>query len=457
MPARPRLLVLPLLAVIGVGLLLSAIQVLSYPRLSPIDELSHLDYVLRSPTLLDPGDKVEQEAMRIQACRGVDAPGFDPTSCKKGVVYDADVFQEKGYNTAATNTPIFYAADKALAELVRLATPVDGIFLAARLTGGLWLALGIVVTALAGRRMGAGLLPLAGVLGLVVASPATTYPSATVTPDSLGLLVGASVLLAALRWEERPTRRRAVVLVVVATVVALVKLTNFVVVAAVALYLLLNRRKSASVADEPTDAAAIASGRPASVPGRARTIVALATGGLALVATVAWTLSSNARNHQDPADAPDMATRFAVDSFPWRALLDNALTLAQPLQVPWIGLGDPSLMWFSTVLAHVLLTAGMVAAAFFLTDLARQTLLAQCLLLAAVLFSLGLVVVGYVTAHMYFPLPNRYGVAIVGPAVVVTASMLRSRVAVGVVLGLAGIATTLSVFRLVGLPWVPAA
>ena len=449
MPARPRLAVLPLLAVVGVGLVLSVIQVLSYPRLSPIDELSHLDYMLRSPTLLDPGDKVGQDAMHIQACRGVDAEGFDPNPCKRGTVYDPDVYQESGYNTASTNTPIYYAADRAVAEVIRVATPVDSLFIAGRMAGGLWLALGVVLTALAGRRMGVGMLPLAGVLGLVVASPATTYASATVTPDALGLVVGAVVLLAALRWEERPTKARAAVLVAVAAIVALIKLTNFVVVAAVALYLLLNRARAARSETDTGHAAT------PPVSGRSRTVVALATGAFALFAAAAWTVSSNARNHQDPDDLPDMATRFAVDAFPWRGLFDNAFSLAQPLQSPWVSVGDPTLMFFSNTLAHLVLTAGLVAAALFVTDRRRETLLARSLLVAAVVFSLGLVVLGYATSQMYFPLPNRYGVAIVAPAAVVTASMLRSRISVGVVLTLAVLAATVSVVRLAGLPWVP--
>lgn len=449
MPARPRLVVLPILVVIGVGLLLSVIQVVSYPRLSPIDELSHLDYMYRSPTLLDPGDKVEQESMHTQACRGVDAEGFDPIQCKKDTVYDADIYQEKGYNTAASNTPIYYTADKALAEVIRLVTPADDLFIAGRLTGALWLALGIVLTFMAGRRMGAGVLPLAGVLGLVVASPATTYPSATVTPDSLGLAVGAAVLLAALRWEERPTRTRAAVLIVVAVVVSLIKLTFFVVVAAVALYLLLHRTRTSTSVEAAVDPA------PSSANGRGRTALALVTGAASLLAAGGWTLYSNSRSYQDPNDLPDMAKRFSVDAFPWRGLFDNALVLAQPLQSPWVSVGDPTLMFFSTTLAHLVVTAGLIAAALFVTHGAREALLARCLLLAAVLFSLGLVVLGYVSAHMYFPLPNRYGIAIVAPTAVITATLLRSRTSVAVVLGLAAFAVTVSVFRLVGLPWVP--
>ena len=355
---------MPLLAAICVGVVFSIIQVLSYPRLSPIDELSHIDYMFRSPTVLAQGDKVEQQAMRTQACRGVDVEGFDPNGCPPGEVYKPEVFQEKGYNTAATNTPIYYTADRAVAETIRLLTPVDSLFIAGRLAGAVWLSLGLVLTYLAGRRLGAGRLALGAVLGLLVASPATTYPSATITPDSLGLAAGAAVLLAALRWEQRPTRGRAATLVATAAVVSLIKLTFFAVVPAVALYLLLHRSRSweSSTLTE-ADFASDAASAPAS--GRARTVVALATGAVALLAAAAWTLVSNARSRQDPDDLPSMATQFSVDAFPWRGLLDNALALAQPLSNPWVGVGDATLMFFSTNVVSLVLTAGLVAAALF--------------------------------------------------------------------------------------------
>lgn len=454
MSARPRLAALPLLAVIGVGVVFSIIHVLSYPRLSPIDELSHLDYMFRSPTVLAQGDKVEQQAMRTQACRGVDVEGFDPNGCPRGEVYQPEIFQEKGYNTAATNTPIYYTADRAVAEVIRIATPVDSLFIAGRMAGAVWLALGVVLTYLAGRRLGIGRLPLGAVLGLVVAAPATTYPSATVTPDALGLASGAAVLLAALRWEQRPTRGRAAMLVGSAVVVSLIKLTFFAIVPAVALYLLLHRSRSweSSTLTE-ADLASDAASAPAS--DRARTVVSLATGAAALVAAAAWTLISNARSHQDPNDLPSMATQFAVDAFPWRGLLDNAVGLAQPLSNPWVGVGDPSLLFFSTNVVSLVLTAGLVAAALFITHGEREALLARCVLLSAVVFAVGLVALGYLSSHIYFVLPNRYGIALVAPTAVVTASLLRNRTSLAIVIAMAVVATALSAVRLLGWTGIP--
>ncbi|HEV2796858.1 MAG TPA: glycosyltransferase family 39 protein, partial [Nocardioides sp.] len=363
-------------------------------------------------------------------------------------------FQEKGYNTAAPNTPIYYTADRAVAEVIRVATPVDNLFIAGRMAGAVWLVLGLVLTYLAGRRLGVGRLPLVAVLGLVVAAPATTYASATVTPDALGLASGAAVLLAALRWEQRPTKGRAAALIASAVVVTLIKLTFFAVVPAVALYLLLHRSRSwesstLTGADLAADAAAAPAG------GHTRTIVALATGAAALLAAAGWTLLSNARSRQDPNDLPSMATQFRVDAFPWRGLLDNAFVLAQPLSNPWVGVGDSTLLFFSTNAVSLVLTAGLVAAALFVTHGEREALLARCVLLSAVVFSLGLVALGYLSSHIYFNLPNRYGVALVAPTVVVTASLLRSRTSVALVIGLAVLVTVVSAVRLLGWTGIP--
>lgn len=441
MLARPRWALAALLAILGMSVVFVSVQVQSYPRLSPIDELSHLDYVFRAPTVLAPGDKVEQEAMHEQACRGVDAEGFDPIECKRSTVYDPDIYQEKGFNTAATNTPIYYTATRAVGEVVRLITPTDSLFVAARLASGAWLALGLLLTYLAGRRAGIRPAPLLAVLALLPASPAVVYASATVTPDAFGLAAGALVVLAALSWLKQPGRARLALLVLVCVLVSLVKLTNIVAVAAIAFYLLFDTTGGGSREAE----------RPSTTP-RARRLTAVVVGGSSLLAAAAWTVVSNSRSHQDPTDVPDMAVRFTVTEFPTSGLLDNALVMAQPLSSPWVLVGTPSLVWFTTTVVTLVLFAGTMAAAVFSRDTPRATLLARSILAAAVLGSLGLVTMGFITASMYFPLPPRYGVALVAPMVLVVAALLRTRASVGVVSSLAAIALVMTAARLVGLP-----
>ena len=52
-----------------------------------------------------PGDKVGNQALRQEACRGVDAPAFALPPCSPTATYDPHVFQERGYNTAALDAP----------------------------------------------------------------------------------------------------------------------------------------------------------------------------------------------------------------------------------------------------------------------------------------------------------------------------------------------------------------
>lgn len=447
MLARPRWALAALLAIIGMSLAFVSIQVESYPRLSPIDELSHLDYMYRSPTLLAPGDKVEQQAMHEQACRGVDAQGFDPIKCRAGTVYDADIYQEHGFNTAATNTPIYYTATRAVAEVVKALTPTDSLFVSGRLASGAWLALGLLLTYAAGRRAGISPAPLLVVLALIPASPAVVYASATITPDALGLAAGALVVLAALAWQARPDRRRLALLVLVCVLVSLIKITNIVAVAAIAFYLLFDGSRDKTKDESRAEGTA----RPG-VSASVQRFTAVGIGAAALLAAAAWTLFSNSRNHADPDDVPDMAVRFTVTEFPWSGMLDSTLSMVQPLSSPWVAVGTPSLLWFTNTVVSLVLLAGVGAAAFFSSTTPRATLLARCTLAAAVLGSLGLVTMGYVTASMYFPLPPRYGVALIAPMALITASLLRTRTQVVTVGVLAGVVLVMSAARLIGLP-----
>ena len=436
-PARARRLaaetlvplVLAVLAIVFV-----ALQVQSYTRLSPIDELQHIDSLYRAPAAPAPADRVGQEAMRQQDCRGVDAPGFEPGLCRPLGSFDPATYQEKGYNTAAANTPLYYTATRGLAEVVRAATPADDLVTAGRLAGGVWLGLGLVLTYVAGRRRGVGRAPLLAVGALLVAAPGLQFPGGTITPDAWGLLVGAALLLAVTWWEERPTNARAAVLVLVAVVVALVKLTNLIGVAAVAFYLLLEHGQD-----------------DVQGPGRARrTVTGLATGGVAVLAAGAWLAVVSSRPQMDPNDLPDMVTRFQAPTFPWIGLIDNSLVLVQPLAGP-TPVGTLSLSVLATSLVSLVLVSGTVAATVFAAAPRRSISLARGVLLAAILGALALVVMGYVFSGSYFPLPPRYGLALLAPMAVVTAACLRTRASVGVVGAVAAIVLAASATRLLGL------
>jgi hypothetical protein len=60
-----------------------------------------------------------------------------------------------------------------------------------------------------------------------------------------------------------------------------------------------------------------------------------------------------------------------------------------------------------------------------------------------------------VSSHIYFQLPNRYGVTLIAPAAVVTASLLRNRTSLALVIGLAALTTLASAARLLGWTGIP--
>ena len=77
--------------------------------LSPLDELQHVDYLDQASRFdfVHNGERVGQLAMREQACRTVDSPGFVSPPCKAKDLKPVQ-FQEGGFNTASADPPTYY-------------------------------------------------------------------------------------------------------------------------------------------------------------------------------------------------------------------------------------------------------------------------------------------------------------------------------------------------------------
>lgn len=404
-------------------------------KLSPIDELQHIDYLYQIPDPPEPDDRVGQQALHQQLCRGVDAAGMETAKCQKGYL-DPSVFQEKGYNTAAGYTPVYYTVTRVVAETIRVVTPIDNLVTAGRLVGALWLAAGLALIYLVGRLRGIGRGPLLVVTVLLVGSPAVLYPASTVAPDSAALASGGLLLLALTAWEQRPTRLRAVWLVLAGVAAAAVKMTYLVAVAAVSLYLLMRW---------------IQERRDHQLPTVFTPVVAVAAGVSALASSLAWTAYVGSKPQIDPTDLPDMATRFAVPGFPWTGMGDSLLALVTPISNPWVVVGSPTLSGLSTVIISTMLVAGLLAAAVFAAAPTHEVTLARATLVAALVGAAGLVALSYITAGAYIPLPARYGAALVAPMAICTAACLRSRGSVLIMGGLAAVTILLALWRLTGL------
>lgn len=473
-PVRWLTVVLPPLLVVLAALLSVGLHVRAYTLVGPIDELQHIDYLYKSPDVVAPGDRVDDEAMAEEACRGLDYPGFELPPCEPGGDYEPDDFQESGYNTASANTPLYYTITHALAAPILWLTPIDSLVTAGRLVGGLWLAAGLLLAYAAARRLGAGRWATAAVLVVLACVPAIVYPSSTITPDAATFAVGAGALLAALWWEERPGRRWWVLAVVTAVALAM-KMTNITVLVAIGIYMLVRlllpwwhaRRGRASDATAPVDDVAAQDGVEPSPAARAEIAAATATddpgtrvtarqwlvgGGTlaatALVVAVGWLVVQEQLTHGDLDKIPmnQLFRATALSLPPLVGFLGSWLT---PLSSAWAAVGRPELTEALQRLGGLLLSAGFLAAAVIGFRPLRERVLAWATVLTGLTGASAFIVLSFYAQSLYVPPPARYGYALVPAMAVLTAAGLRTRLAVVATGALAVVAVVFSVLRLV--------
>lgn len=421
----------PVLVVVLVALLNVTLHVRTYTLVGPMDELQHIDYLYKSPSLVRGGDRIGQDAMREEACRGLDYQPFALPACSTEDVYEPTQFQENGYNTAAVNTPVYYTATRLLGTVVMAVTPVDNLVTAGRLVGGLWLALGLALTYAAARRLGAHPWVAAALLVVVATLPGVVYPSSTIGPDAATLAVGGGVLLATLWWQDRPGRRWPV-LAAVSALALTVKLTNLTLLVALGLYLLVRLVGALRTRDRRT--------------ARGWLVGILTLGVTAAVVGGGWLLLQKGLTYGDPQDIP-MNARFTVSSLAPESLLTPWGTWLVPLQ-QWAPVGDPGLSAVLKSLGTFLLPAGLAAAALLGSPRPGTRAAAWSLVVVGALGPSAFVLFTYLLQHSVWPPPVRYGYSLVPAMVVLTAVAVRDRGPRWALLAVAAAAAVLSVLRL---------
>jgi hypothetical protein len=328
-----------LLAYTGVLVVLVAVlglHVAAYQRLSPIDELQHLDYTYR---VLDGdvprrGDLVGQEAMRDQACRGIDDPQVKQVPCLPEGSYDPATFQEAGQNTAFGYLPPYYAVTAAVATAVTALTPVEDFANAARLAGILWAALAAAVVVAAFRRLGVRALTTFFATTLLVTHGLALHSNATVNPDATTLLGGALLLALPILLGPRPGRWAGPTDAAAAVLALALKVTNVIALVAGVVFRVLVRfdRLGSGAADDASGAGRrLLRALPSALP--------VAAGGLVAMGLTSWWAGLDPRL---PADEILMNRRFAIDGFPWSGAADEVFRLgpltgvyfAPPLRAP---------------------------------------------------------------------------------------------------------------------------
>lgn len=185
-----------------IAMLAAGVHVARYTEFSPIDELRHLDYALRASSFHAPrlGDLLSQDAMREEACRGIDLPWNDPPCNSR--VFDPLKFRDDGYQTASAHPPSYYLGAGWFARAAKALGLSDSFVDPARVFSALLFAAGLMVAFAAGRMAGIRAAPLLAALTFVPVMPAALHAASTVNPDSSAILVGAIVMLLGLAWER---------------------------------------------------------------------------------------------------------------------------------------------------------------------------------------------------------------------------------------------------------------
>ena len=185
-----------------VAMLAAGVHIARYTQFSPIDELRHVDYAMRASSFHAPrlGDVLSQDAMREEACRGLDLPWDDqPCNTKKFAPLH---FRDLGYQTASAHPPTYYLGAGWFARAAEGLGISNSFLDPARVFSALLFAAGLMVALAAGRLAGIKTAPLLAALTFVPVMPAALHAASTVNPDSTAILVGALVMLLGLLWER---------------------------------------------------------------------------------------------------------------------------------------------------------------------------------------------------------------------------------------------------------------
>ena len=432
----------PALLLVAVPMLLVSLHVRAYTKLSPIDELEHIDYMFRSPGVhqVIVGTQLAQPAMREEACRGIDSV-YPPPPCSTQKLVPSR-FQDQGYDTAYIHPPTYYDITWAAGEVVKHATGTKSWVTAWRLVGALWLAVGLLVTYAAGLRFGVKPLPLVGLLILYASAPSILQTNSTVSPDAASTFVGGAVLYLTARWEEGG-RWRWIALIAIGFVGTGIKLQNSIVVMMIVVYFLLRVRNPAPLAAAAGPGSATGSdtrfdpGRGSLLSQSVRVPLRIVRNaetravGIIVMTTLAigasWTILQRVTETIDPNKLLVNA-QFVVHSISLEQIFSTFGLFLTSIPGSYVPVSTENVWTVDMAnLLTWLLLAGVVAGAIFTARTVAIASLARATLLLALFGGPIFVILNYLSESQYFPMPPRYGFTLLPAMVVCTADAIRTR------------------------------
>jgi len=181
----------PVLVCVVIPVLLVVSTIDRHPRLSPIDEGAHFDYVERIysrgvPTF---GDRFLRSSLREMVCRGTRIEGLVLPACDaKPLLHD--YFPGGAYQYEEQQPPLYYAMTAPVAKAAEKVLGVAPLG-AMRVVGLLWLIAGLLVLWKTSRILNVAPMPMLATLLAITAAPNVVYYSSLVSNDSAGILFGA--------------------------------------------------------------------------------------------------------------------------------------------------------------------------------------------------------------------------------------------------------------------------
>ena len=372
------------------------------PGISPQDELSYIDTLVRiqdGQWLMRQGTTLDEETLQEVGCRGVTGSAIVPNAdvCA-GAPSDLEFV-----NTADIDPPLYHWTVATLAQVPYELGLTGNMVTAARTLGIVWCTLTMTAIFFLARRLGAPVLAGAAAAASVVWLSITNVQFQYVTPHATGMLVGALVALAvANRLADRVPWW---VVTLAGLLAATTKLTNLVIVMAGSAAFL------AAFAWRPAPGTA----RP-----RRRLWDMLNLGLSAMVASLVWVVVRRMLQASDE----EPYEWAVVDSLTATHLVENVAAFVQPL-------GTGPARGFALLLSVAVFgTAAWLVWSRRSPGVHRN--LAVGLVAAATLAPVALVVMNFTVTSYYVPTQGRYGLSLLPLGVALAASQVRGRLLQGV-------------------------
>ena len=427
------------LMLLALGLVIGHVH--SYTEVAPVDELQHLDYLIRAGdgNLVGLGDLFTQQSLRLETCHRLDAE-FDAKvpSCVTDptIRLDPTAFQESGFNTAAIHPPTYYVIDGLLARGVAATLPVkDDPLTNGRVAGAVWLMAAVGAMWLLLRELGLNRVLTSALIAITISAPTVLLAAATINTDGTSLLCGALLIWAMVRWERG--RLPLWVVLAASALCAGTKVTNLIGVAVVVLYLLIRCNWSALRSTSEINASATEHSsarrslstrlRVFGVTNKRRLLPVIWVSAVAVLVSGVWQVVAQSIATVAGADIP-MTQRYTVTSFPMSQFIGSWRQTFDPLFGPYLPpFLRTDLVTLMSGLTAVLLVVLAIATMVRSPKGSRHRALACASLGAAAIAGPAIVLFNYGFQSVYVDIPFRYALVAV-PGLVASAGMvLRSR------------------------------